>query len=260
MIYNFNKMDKQIFESNLQGLGREVEHFFTQEKDKILVEPNSSYDGGKIYCKAGSWIKRGDIIKLSNNWYVVSNLSNLASDIFNVGVITLCDVELTVELGNYVYQIPAVASKYSGNSNVRGIIDDSVEGKISFITGYHQQLDELNDNPYVVMFGKVWQIGNLMNVNNVLNVYCQGAVTAPKAKIGMSPIKTEYALGERQEVKFYWLNTTEKNTITYSVNNDDVAEIDNQGRVHFLRRGTVNIVATCPETGVMYISPNIRVK
>ena len=260
MIYNFRKMDNEIFKSNLQGLGREVQNYFTQEKEKVLVEPNSSYDGGKIYCRSDSWIKRGDIINVSNNWYVVSNLSNLASDIYNVGTITLCDVTLTLQLGKYVYQIPAVASKYSGSSNVRGIIDDSVEGKISFITGYHKELDELSDNPYVVMFGKVWQIGNLMNVNNVLNIYCEGAEQAPKAQIGMSPIKTEYSLGDRQEVKFYWLNTTEQNTITYSVNNDDVAEIDNQGRVHFLRRGTVNIVATCPENGIMYISPNIKVK
>ncbi len=259
MVYNFRKMDDNIFKTSLQGLGRDVTNYYTQETDRILVEPNSSYDGGKIYCKADSWIKRGDIIKISDNWYVISQLSNLASDIFNVGTITLCDVYLTVKLGQFVYEVPAVASKYSGSSNVRGIIDDSVEGKLSFITGWHEEFNNVNDNPYVVLFGKVWQIGDMMNVNNVVNVYCKGAETLPKAQIGISPISLTGTIGERIEVKPYWLNTTENKEITISVNNNEVAEIDNKGRVHFLRRGTVNIVAV-GENGTMYISPNITVR
>lgn len=259
MVYNFKKVDASIFKSNMDGLGREVVSYYTKKTDKVLVEPNSSYDGGKIYCYKDSWIKRGDIISISDNWYVVSQLSNLASDVFNVGTITLCDVTLTVKLGDFVYEIPAVASKYSGNSNVRGIIDDSVEGKLSFITGYHKELDELNDNPYVVMFGKVWQIGNLMNVNNVLNVYCQGSESVPKAQIGMSPIELTQSIGNRLDVKLYWLNTTDNFEITLSTTDETIAEVDNNGRIHFLRRGSVNIVGICKENGVMYISPNITV-
>ena len=116
MVYNLKKVDAQMFESQINGLGRDVTSFYTKETDKILVEPNSSYDGGKIYCRKESWIKRGDIISISDNWYLVSNLSNLASDVYNVGTITLCDVRLTIELGNFTYEVPSVASKYSGSS------------------------------------------------------------------------------------------------------------------------------------------------
>lgn len=259
MVYNFRKMDDNIFKTSLQGLGRDVTNYYTQETDKILVEPNSSYDGGKIYCKADSWIKRGDIIKISDNWYVVSQLSNLASDIFNVGTITLCDVRLILQLGDFTYEVPAVASKYSGSSNVRGIIDDSVEGKLSFITGWHEEFDDLDNNPYVVLFGKLWQIGDMMNVNNVVNVYCKGAEALPKAQIGMSRIDKVQNIGAYLEPKFYLLNTTETDTITVSVNNDDVAQVVN-GKIHCIRRGTFNIVATCNKDGAMYISPNITVK
>lgn len=258
MVYNFKKIDANVFKSQMDGLGREVKSYYTNDTDRVLVEPNSSYDGGKIYCNKNSWIKRGDIISISDNWYVVSNLSNLASDVFNVGTITLCDVFLTLKLGSFVYELPAVASKYSGSSNVRGIIDDSVEGQLSFITGYHKELDELDDNPYVVMFGKVWQIGNLMNVNNVLNVYCKGAEYAPKVQIGMSPIDLNPYVGDRIDVKFYLLNTTDKGEITYGTTDDTIAEFDHNGKVRFLRRGSVNITATC--NGILYISPNITVK
>lgn len=259
MVYNFKKIDAGMFKTNMDGLGREVTSYYTKETDRVLVEPNSSYDGGKIYCYKDSWIKRGDIISISDNWYVVSNLSNLASDIFNVGTITQCDVYLILKLGDFTYEVPAVASKYSGSSNVRGIIDDSVEGKLSFITGYHKEFDEVNDNPYVVLFGKVWQIGDIMNVNNVVNVYCQGAEKLPKAQIGMSPVEKTYNLGDKFKVDFYWLNTTENAEMTYSINTDK-ATINSKGEVHCVDRGTFNIVAMGAKDGAMYISPNITVK
>ena len=259
MIYNFKKIDAGMFKSNMDGLGREVVSYYTKETDKVLVEPNSSYDGGRIYCYKDSWIKRGDIISISDNWYVVSQLSNLASDIFNVGTITLCDVYLTLKLGNFTYEVPAVASKYSGSSNVRGIIDDSVEGKLSFITGYHEEFDQVSDNPYVALFGKIWQIGDIMNVNNVVNVYCQGAEQLPKAQIGMSPVDREYNIGDKFDVKFYWLNTTTNQDIRYYINTD-MAEVDLDGRIHCTRRGSFNVVAVCDKNGTMYISPNITVK
>lgn len=248
-----------MFESQLKGLGRDIVSFYTKETDKILVEPNSSYDGGKIYCRKESWIKRGDIISISDNWYVVSNLSNLASDVYNVGTITLCDVTMIVELGYFTYEVPAVASKYSGSSNVRGIIDDSVEGKLSFITGYHKEFDDIVGNPYVVLFGKVWQIGDTMNVNNVLNVYCKGAEQLPERKIGMSPIEVNHKLGDRFKVKMYWLNTTETEPIKYSVNMG-IASIDQNGNIHCTGRGTFNIVGTGTVSGKMYISPDITVR
>lgn len=259
MVYNFQKMDSFMFRDHVRGLGRDVVSYYTKETDKVLVEPNTSLDGGKLYCEKDSWIKRGDIISISGNWYVVNQLSNLASDIFNVGTITLCDVYLSLKLGDFVYEVPAVASKYSGNSNVRGIIDDSVEGKLSFITGYHKELDEVSDNPYVALFGKIWQIGDIMNVNNVVNVYCKGAEKLPNAQIGMSPIEKEYKVGDKINVKFYWLNTNEKKEMTYSTTDATIAQIDINGNVHFLRRGTVNIVAT-GEEGTQYISHNITVK
>lgn len=259
MIYNLKKVDTQMFKSQLDGLGRDVISYYTKETDKILVEPNSSYDGGKIYCRKDSWIKRGDIISISDNWYLVSNLSNLASDVYNVGTITLCDVTLTVELGSFTYAVPSVASKYSGSSNVRGIIDDSVEGKLSFITGYHKEFDNIVGNPYVVLFGKVWQIGDTMNVNNVMNVYCQGAEQLPQPKIGMSPIELNHKLGDKFKVQMYLLNTTETEEIKYSVNMG-IATIDQNGNVHCTGRGTFNIVGTGVTSGKMYISPDIKVQ
>ena len=249
-----------MFDSQLNGLGRDVVDFYTDKTDKILVEPNSSYDGGKIYCRKESWIKRGDIISISDNWYVVSNLSNLASDVYNVGTITLCDVTMTVELGYFTYEVPAVASKYSGSSNVRGIIDDSVEGKLSFITGYNKAFDDIKGNPYVALFGKVWQIGDTMNVNNVMNVYCQGAEQLPEPKIGMSPVKLTYNLGDRFNVKFYWLNTADDTDEIRWETNMGVAEIDDNGRVHCRGRGSFNIVGRGVKSGKVYISPNIIIK
>lgn len=257
MVYNFKKIDANMFKSNLKGLGRDVVSYYTKETDRVLVEPNSSCDGGKIYCTKESWIKRGDIIKVSDNWYVVSQLSNLASDVFNVGTITLCDVYLTLKLGSFTYEVPAVASKYSGSSNVRGIIDDSVEGQLSFITGYTPEFDQVLDNPYVVLFGKVWQVGDIMNVNKVVNVYCKGAEQLPKPAIGMSPVNREYKLGDKFDVKFYWLNTTGTADMEYSINTD-CATIDSTGKVHCTQRGSFNVVAT--GAGIMYISPNITVK
>ena len=259
MIYNLKKVDAQMFKTQMDSFGRDIVSFYTKETDRILVEPNSSYDGGKIYCRKDSWVNRGDIISISDNWYLISNLSNLASDVYNVGTITLCDVTLTVELGDFTYEVPSVASKYSGSSNVRGIIDDSVEGKLSFITGYHKEFDDIVGNPYVVLFGKVWQIGDTMNVNNVMNVYCQGAEQLPQPKIGMSKVETKCKLGDRFKVKMYWLNTTETEPITYSVNMG-IATIDQSGNVHCTGRGTFNIVGTGTVSGKMYISPDITVK
>ena len=87
MIYNVRKMDDQMFRNTIEGLGRTVTNYYTNETDVALVEPNGQLDGGKIYCKSDSWIRRGDIIKVSGEWYVVNHLSNLASEVFNCGII-----------------------------------------------------------------------------------------------------------------------------------------------------------------------------
>ena len=158
MFYSAKKIDDTIFTTTINTVGREITNYHTGATDTVLVEPNANLDGGKIYCRSNSWLKRGDIIKLSGNWYVVNHLSNLASDVYNAGSITMCDVVLKMRIGYFVYEIPAVASKYSGNSNVRGIIDDSVEGQLNFITGYDELFDSLDSNPCVNVFGKVWQI------------------------------------------------------------------------------------------------------
>lgn len=262
MVYNFKKIDDNLFKTNLDGVGREVVNYYTKETDRVLVEPNSQFDGGKIYCKKDSWIKRGDVISVSDNWYVVSQLSNLASEVFNIGVITLCDVTLVLKLNEFVYEVPAVASKYSSNANVRGIIDDSVDGQISFICGYDEAFEqEVNDSPYIVMFGKVWQVGNIMNVNHIINVRCKGVTEdKPRPDIGMSPVNLTPKVGDYQEVKFYTLNATSNDPITLDVNDKSIAEIDNSGRVHYLKKGSVNIVGRCEKTGAIYISPNITVK
>lgn len=244
----------------LDGMGRNIVNFYDNMEDRILVEPNSNYDGGKIYCRKGSWLQRGDIIKVLGRWYLVNQLSNLASDVFDVGVITLCDATLNVKLGTFVYEVPAVVSKYSGNSNVRGVIDDSVAGKLSFMTGFHENFKKVKDNPCFLLYGKVWQIADYMNVNNIATVYCSGVETQPSMKqIGMSQIERTYHVGDRVEVKFYWLNSAEDLPIRYYVNNDDVAEVDSEGRIHFIRTGRVTIVATA-EDGTLFDSPQITVR
>ena len=261
MIYNTKKIDDNMFAQTLAGQGREVVNYYTNQTDKVLVEPNSQLDGGKIYCSSESWISRGDIIKISDNWYVVSQLSNLASDMYNIGVITMCDVKLLIKLGSFVYNIPAVASKYSGNSNVRGIIDDSTEGQLSFITGYHKEFDELTNNPCITVFGKVWQIGNYLNVNNVMTVYCQGKTGTIKPGLGIEPIPLSFKVGDKVDLKVHVLNTT-KNTIpedlkiTLAGTNMGIV---NGTTVTFTKIGKTSIVVESRQLGAFYQTPELTV-
>ena len=260
MLYSVKKVDDDFFRTTIGSLGRDVVNYYTGESTRVIVEPNGTLDGGKIYCRSESWIKRGDIIKISDEWYVVSQLSNLASDIFNVGVITRCDVALKMRLGNFVYDVPAVASKYSGNSNVRGIIDDSVEGKLSFITGYTKEFDELKDNPCVTVFGKVWQIGDFLNVNNVLTVYCQGA-GAVAEEICIEPIPLEYKVGDSIDLKVHVLNTADDTVpkdLKITVAGVGVGTI-NGTTITFNKTGLTNIMIQSAELGTFYLSPEIKV-
>lgn len=261
MIYSLNKMDDDIFRTTINNVGRDVVSYYTNQIDKIIVEPNTQLDGGKIYCRSDSWIQRGDIIKVSGNWFVVSQLSNLASDVYNVGVITMCDVALQIRLGNFVYHIPAVASKYSGNSNVRGIIDDSVEGKLSFITGYHEEFDELTDNPCVTVFGKVWQIGNYLNVNNVMTVYCEGASSTMTPEICIEPIPLTVKVGDTIDLKVHILNTS-NNTVPgdlkISMSGTNMGTV-NGTSIRFDKAGTVTITLTSSSLKTYYTSPDITV-
>ena len=206
MIYNVRKMDDQMFRNTIDHMGREVVNYYTNETDTVLVEPNGQLDGGKIYCRSDSWIKRGDIVKVSGEWYVVNDLSNLASDVYNVGVITRCDVELKIKLGNFVYIMPCVVSKYSGNSNARSIIDDSVEGQLSFITGYRPEWKELTKSPTINVFGKAWRVGNALNVNKIMTVYCKGREDTVNAEIGIEPIQSTYKVGDVIDLKIHILN------------------------------------------------------
>lgn len=261
MIYSLNKMDDEIFRTTINNVGRDVVSYYTNQTDKVIVEPNAQLDGGKIYCRSDSWIQRGDIIKVSGNWFVVSQLSNLASDTYNVGVITMCDVRLRIRFGYFVYDVPAIASKYSGNSNVRGIIDDSVDGQLSFITGYHKEFEQLTDNPYVLVFGKVWQIGDYLNVNNVLTVYCKGKDTVTSPEICIEPIAKEYKVGDSIDLKIHILNTvnnTVPDDIKITVAGTNMGTV-NGTTVTFTKAGKTSIMITSSELKTYYVSPDITV-
>lgn len=260
MIYSVKKVDDNFFRTTIGSLGRDVVNYYTGETTRVIVEPNGTLDGGKIYCHSESWIKRGDIINISGEWYVVSHLSNLASDIFNVGVITRCDVKLKMRLGKFVYEVPAVASKYSGNSNVRGIIDDSVEGKLSFITGYEERFNELDDNPCITVFGKVWQIGDFLNVNNVMTVYCQGAGNVSN-EICIEPIPLTYKVGDTIDLKLHVLNTTNDkipDDVKIQISGIGMATVDGT-KITFLKTGLTSIMITSTKLQTYYVSPEIRV-
>lgn len=260
MIYNVKKVDDDFFRTTIGSLGKDVVNYYTEQTDKVIVEPNANLDGGKIYCRSDSWIRRGDIIKVNGNWFVVSHLSNLASDVFNVGVITMCDVKLKMRLGNFVYEVPAVASKYNGNSNVRGIIDDSTDGQLNFITGYHEEFDKLTDNPCIIVFGKVWQIGNYLNVNNVMTVYCQGAVGV-SPEICMEPIPLTYKIGDAIDIKAHILNTakdTLPSDLTIKVTGIGMGTVDGT-TVTFNKTGLTSIMISSNELKTYYVSPEIRV-
>lgn len=259
MIYSVKRVDDNFFSTTVDSLGKEVVNYYTGETAKVIVEPNANLDGGKIYCKSDSWIKRGDIIKLNGEWYVVNHLSNLASDVFNCGAITRCDVALKMRLGSFVHEVPAVASKYSGNNNVRGIIDDSVEGQLNFITGYDEKFDKLTNNPKVVVFGKVWQIGDYMNVNNVMTVYCKGASASPE--ICIEPIPLEYKVGDTIDLKMHVLNTADDNIpddIKIQISGIGMATIDGT-KITFLKTGLTSIMITSTELKTYYVSPEIKV-
>ena len=260
MLYNIKKVDDNFFNTTIGSLGRDIVNYYTGETTRVIVEPNGNLDGGKIYCRSDSWVKRGDIIKVSGEWYVVNHLSNLASDVFNVGVITRCDVQLKMRLGSFVHEVPAVASKYNGNSNVRGIIDDSVEGKLSFITGYHEEFDKLTNNPCIVVFGKVWQIGDYLNVNNVMTVYCQGA-GGVQEEICIEPIPLEYKVGDTIDLKVHVLNTANDkvpNDIKVQVSGIGMATVDGT-KITFLKTGLTSIMITSTELKTYYVTPEIRV-
>ena len=261
MIYNVKKIDDDIFRTSIDNVGRDVVNYYTKQTDKVIVEPNSQLDGGKIYCRTESWIRRGDIIKLSGNWYVVSHLSNLASDVYNVGVITMCDVQLLIRFGKFAYYVPAVASKYSGNSNVRGIIDDSVEGKLSFITGYHEEFDELDDNPCVTVFGKVWQIGDFLNVNNVMTVYCEGRSSAVTPEICIEPIPYTYKVGDSVDLKIHILNTTQNqipDDLKITLAGINMGTV-NGTTVTFTKAGTTSIMLQSATLKTYYVTYDIKV-
>ena len=262
MIYNIKKMDDSIFTSSIQHVGREVVNYYTGETEKVIVEPNGSLDGGKIYYRNDSWIKRGDIIKVSGEWYVVNDASNLASDVYNVGVITRCDVELTLRLGDFVYNVPAVASKYSGNSNVRGIIDDSVDGQLSFITGYDNKFKLLTDNPCVTVFDKVWQIGNYLNVNKVLTVYCKGVEHTTFPELCIEPIPLVIKVGDTIDLNVHVLNKVTSGLpgdlkVTLSGNNMGVITGTS---IQFTKVGACTITIQSKELGTYYTSPSIAIK
>jgi hypothetical protein len=261
MIYSVKRVDDNFFRTTIDSLGKEVVNYYTGETDKVIVEPNANLDGGKIYCKSASWIKRGDIIKLNGEWYVVNHLSNLASDVYNCGAITRCDVELKMRMGKFVYEVPAVASKYAGNSNVRGIIDDSVEGKLSFITGYSEHFADMGDNPCVRVFGKIWQIGDYLNVNNVATVYCQGAPSNIKPEICIEPIPVTYKVGDSIDLKVHILNTVDDkipSDLKITVGGSGLATV-NGTNITFKKTGLTTIMMQSGTLGAMYISPEIRV-
>lgn len=260
MIYNVKKIDDNIFRTTIDNLGRDVVNYHTGETAKVLVEPNANLDGGKIYCKSDSWIKRGDIIKLSGEWYVVNHLSNLASDVFNAGSITRCDVTLTMKIGYFVYEIPAVASKYSGNSNVRGIIDDSVEGQLNFITGYDKLFDKLKNNPCVNVFGKVWQIGDFLNVHNVMTVYCQGAGSV-NPEFAIKPIPLEFKLGDSIDLDVHILNYGPNELppdTKITLSGKDMGDVIGN-TVTFTKTGITSIVISSDELKAYYVTPDIKV-
>lgn len=267
-IYEYDPVS-YAFRDSMRREGRECMVWSTKETFHAFFrkddDANNIEDKIKIYYKKSAPLHPGSVIVVGNKKYIFLNQETEENDIYLKSSAMAINGEVNTNDGD-VNGIPVY-----GYDTKNALADTN--NTISVVSGNMEYLAEDNNSSHALklnqtfnVFGRTWKIENLYYKDGICHVitkvYADVQPTINTYDILIDGLSPEYKVGTSISVKA----TCEKNgnavdgTIEWSVSDDTIATITQDGTVMFIKEGAVNIVAKWFERNLTKESDVINVK
>lgn len=251
-------MNKRQFDRTMKLEGQTVYNVNKNTEEKVFFaktrNSKSSQDKLSIFYSADCSIKKGDIIKYNNFYHVVINENYYENDVWRNSILVRCNSVWNL----HGKTVPLVASDLGSSSPSNGNFLSTVGGTFNLYTSDIQLLhDKINIGDSFFDFGGVYKLVNKFFIDGLAYLYFQRGIlslTEPTINRIGNEIGFDIARGSKQLKYYVGYNTGLASQevfyvpgakINYSVDNENVATIDENGLLTFKSTGDVTVYLSC---------------
>lgn len=257
-------MHQKKWDATVRMSGYEVLNYWKNKKVTMVFKQNkvrTVSERVNAYYGIDEDVQKGDIILYKGNYYMVSTKSHEEGNIYCCSVMTKCNAIWNL----YGYKVPIIASDISSAGQGGGTYLLLTKGKYYITTGICPVITgKLSVEDRIYDFSGYFRITNKHFLEGVatiffereastLNVYSsssvkEGLFNSIYRTFDMKDTTTAdlriYVFQKQDNISYYLPNAK----IEYSVDNENVATVDENGIITLKSAGTVNVTARATET------------
>lgn len=260
---NYNRIirsNEKQFAASLKREGQTILNYNKNIEELVLFNKiknsRSAQDKLSIYYSVSTSIKKGDVLFFKGEYYIVLNENYPENEVWRNSTLMKCNTTWNL-FGKVVPLVASELSSPSPNSGSAGIAVNSIGGAVNFYTSDIELLHTnvgLNDVFYD--FGGTYKLINKFFVDGLAYIYLQRDRTISATmfemyytgnyqyKISNGSVPLLFTVGK------YATSAAESNyyvptaKIKYSVNNPEIATVDENGIMAMHQTGEITITAT----------------
>ena len=257
MNYNFlQSINRKQFEKTMKLEGQTVFNVNKNVEETIFFSKTkngkTSQDRLSIYCNAECSIKKGDILKFKDRYYIVLNENYYENDIWRHSILVKCNSIWTL----FGQTVPLVASDLGSTSPSNGTFLSTISGTFNLYTSDMQILHEkINIDDSFFDFGGVYKLVNKFFIDGMAYLYFQRGLLSPtEPSINRDGNSIAFKLSDGSTALIYYVGDKETKfylpgaKLNYSVSDESVATIDENGVLTFIAAGKVSVTVTSTVT------------
>lgn len=257
-------MHQKKWDTIVRMSGYKVLNYWKDKKLTMVFKQNkvrTASERVNAYYGIDEDVQKGDIILYKGNYYMVSTKSHEEGNIYCCSVMTKCNAIWNL----YGYKVPVIASGITSAGQGGGTYLLLTEGKYYITTGICPVITgKLSVEDRIYDFSGYFRITNKHFLEGVatiffereastLNVYSsssvkEGLFNSIYRTFDMKDTTTAdlriYVFQKQDSIRYYLPNAK----IEYSVDNEDVATVDENGIITLKSAGTVNVTARATDT------------
>ena len=245
---NIVKFNKKQFEYACNKHGLDIYNVTKGITEKVLFQKTNntktSQDKASIFYYADGSIKKGDILKFNDEYYITINMNYPENEAWRNSTLIKCNTVWNL----FGETLPIVSSDLSSPNPRNGIIGGVINLYTQDIPLLHKKL---NVNDYFYDFGGCYKLINKFYVDGLAYLYFQRDTHNQNINYTLKNANNTTAVTKPTELKFYlscessdksyYLPTAE---ITYTSSDETIAKVEN-GYIIPVSEGAVTITASC---------------
>lgn len=252
--YKLVQLNKRQFERQCNIEGQEVLNFSKDITEKVIFGKTSnsrtSQDKAMIYYRVDGSIEKGDIIYYGDYYYVVINENYHENEAWRKSAMVKCNTIWNI----FGQKVPLVASDLSSPNPTNGSFSSTINGTINFYTKDIPILHEkIGVNDIFYDFGGCYKLVNKFFVDGLAYLYFERTTADAAVSLEMTYTgNLQYEISEKKIPLYFfvgYIGTSGNHyvptaKIRYTVDNQEIAIIDENGYLIPLSEGTIKVNAS----------------